>query len=181
MTPVDELSEIMDKAVDALANGLVAGNPEPFKALWSHDPDVTVLGGFGGYALGWDEVSKNADFAASRFHGARSFGVKKLAHSASGDLGYAVWIEHGEVRVEGSARGAAIVPRPQRSTPPPPFPPSSGWGGGACWPSAPAAAWASTPRPATSSPPPSSTTPPRAGSAVSSARVWSRTGAGRSR
>ena len=111
MTPVDELSEIMDKAVDALANGLVAGNPEPFKALWSHDPDVTVLGGFGGYALGWDEVSKNADFAASRFHGARSFGVKKLAHSASGDLGYAVWIEQGEVRVEGRDDFVPIVIR----------------------------------------------------------------------
>jgi len=111
MTPVDELSEIMDKAVDALANGLVAGNPEPFKALWSHDPDVTVLGGFGGYALGWDEVSKNADFAAARFHGARSFGVKKLAHSASGDLGYAVWIEHGEVRVEGRDDYVPIVIR----------------------------------------------------------------------
>ena len=111
MTPVNELSEIMDKAVDALANGLVAGNPEPFKALWSHDPDVTVLGGFGGYALGWDEVSKNADFAASRFHGARSFGVKKLAHSASGDLGYAVWIEHGEVRVEGRDDYVPVVIR----------------------------------------------------------------------
>ena len=111
MAASDELSEIMDKAVDALANGLVAGNPEPFKALWSHDADVTVLGGFGGYALGWDEVSKNTDFAASRFHGARSFGIKQLAHSASGDLGYAVWIEHGEVRVEGRDDYVPVVIR----------------------------------------------------------------------
>jgi ketosteroid isomerase-like protein len=111
MATSDDLSEIMDKAVDALGNGLALGNPEPFKALWAHDPDATVLGGFGGYALGWDEVSQNTDFAASRFHGARSFGVKRLAHGASGDLGYAVWIEHGDVRVEGRDDYVPIVIR----------------------------------------------------------------------
>jgi ketosteroid isomerase-like protein len=110
-TTDDALREIMDKAVEALGNGLAFGDPEPYKALWSHDPDVSVLGGFGGYALGWAEVSKNTDFAASRFRGAKSFEVKRLAHGASGDLGYAIWIEHGEVRVEGRDDTIPVVIR----------------------------------------------------------------------
>jgi hypothetical protein len=59
---------------------------------------VTVLGGFGGYALGWDQVKQNTEWAASRFHSAKSLEIKMLAHGASGDLAYMVWIEHGEVR-----------------------------------------------------------------------------------
>ena len=47
MTPVDDLRETMDQTVDAL-NHLASGDPEPYKALWSHGQDVTVLGGFGG-------------------------------------------------------------------------------------------------------------------------------------
>ncbi len=56
MTSADNLREMMDKTVPAL-NGLVSGDPEPYKALWSQRQDVTVLGGFGGYALGWDQVA----------------------------------------------------------------------------------------------------------------------------
>ena len=100
MNPSDDLRSIMDKAVAALSH-LVSGDPKPYEALWSQREDVTVLGGFGGYALGWDEVKKNTDWAASRFGGTKGFGVKMLANGTSGDLGYAVWIEHGEVRVQG--------------------------------------------------------------------------------
>jgi ketosteroid isomerase-like protein len=112
MPAADDLNEIMNQAIDALGAGLAFGNPEPFKALWSHEPDVTVLGGFGGYALGWEEVSQNTDFAASRFHGARSYGVKKLTQGgADGDLGFSVWIEHGEVRIEGREDYVPVVIR----------------------------------------------------------------------
>lgn len=110
MTPLDDMRETLDKTTAALQR-LVSGDPEPFKALWSHGQDVTVLGGFGGYALGWDQVSQNTDWAASRFRGAKSFGIKMLANGVSGDLGYAVWIEHGEVRVEGREDYVPVVVR----------------------------------------------------------------------
>lgn len=109
MTPSDDLQSKMDEAVAALGH-LVSGDPGPYKALWSQRGDVTVLGGFGGYALGWDELSKNTDWAASRF-GAKSFGIKMLANGSSGDLAYAVWIEHGEVRVQGREDYLPIVVR----------------------------------------------------------------------
>ena len=100
MADQEDFGGIMEQAVAALGH-LVAGDPEPYKALWSPAADVTVLGGFGGYALGWEQVQQNTEWAASRFRGAKGFGVKPLASGASGDLAYAVWLEHGEVRVQG--------------------------------------------------------------------------------
>jgi hypothetical protein len=41
-----------------------AGQPEPFKALWSHSDDVAIMGGFGGYERGWKQVSARLDWAS---------------------------------------------------------------------------------------------------------------------
>lgn len=46
---------------------LSKGNPEPVEALFSHRVDVSTAGGFGGVMLGWKQVAKNTEFAASRF------------------------------------------------------------------------------------------------------------------
>jgi ketosteroid isomerase-like protein len=110
MTLKDDLQDTMDRVVKAMYR-LVSGDPEPYKALWSHLNDVTVLGGAGGYALGWKQVSENADTAALPFHGAKSFEIKKLASSLSGDLAYSVWIEHGDVRVGAREDYVQIVVR----------------------------------------------------------------------
>jgi ketosteroid isomerase-like protein len=110
MTPVDDLRETIEKTADAL-NHVASGDPEPYKALWSQRQDVTLFGGFGGYALGWDQVSQNTDWAASLFRGAKSYGVEMLVEGASGDLGYTISIERGEVRVEGRDDYAPLVVR----------------------------------------------------------------------
>jgi hypothetical protein len=36
---------------------LVEGRPEPLKALRSHADDVVIMGAFGGYERGWEQVS----------------------------------------------------------------------------------------------------------------------------
>jgi hypothetical protein len=36
---------------------LVEGRPKPFKALWSHNDDVVIMGAFGGYERGWEQVA----------------------------------------------------------------------------------------------------------------------------
>ena len=110
MTASGDLRETLDNVVGALSR-LVSGDPEPYKAMWSREPDVSVLGGFGGYALGWEQVSENTDFAAARFHGAKSYGVKTLASGVSGDLAYAVWLEHGTVCLAGREDYQTIVLR----------------------------------------------------------------------
>ena len=110
MAPMDDLRQTIDKTAAAL-NYVASGDPEPYKALWSHRQDVTLFGGFGGYALGWDQVSENTDWAASLFRGAKSYGVEMLVEGASGELGYTISIERGEVRVEGRDDYAPLVVR----------------------------------------------------------------------
>lgn len=35
-----------------------------FKALWSHADDVVIMGAFGGYERGWEQVGARLDWAA---------------------------------------------------------------------------------------------------------------------
>ncbi len=110
MSAADDLRETVDRTVAAL-NRLVTGDPEPYKALYCHGPDVTVFGGFGAYEHGWDQVGPNVDFAASRFRGGRQLRIEPLAMGQSGDLAYTVWIERGEVRVVGRDDYAPLAVR----------------------------------------------------------------------
>ena len=56
---------------DALGD-LVEGRPEPFKALWSHADDVVIMGAFGGYERGWEQVSARLDWAAAGIASSRA-------------------------------------------------------------------------------------------------------------
>jgi ketosteroid isomerase-like protein len=105
----DALAEIEGRTLAAL-NRLVAGDPEPFKALYSQQPDVTVFGGFGAYERGWEQVSRNVEFAAARFRGGE-LKIEPLASGMGGDLAYTVWIERGTVMVEGRDEPGSLVVR----------------------------------------------------------------------
>lgn len=106
----DDLQDLIERAKKALGR-LVTGDPQPYLALWSQAADVTVMGGFGSYERGWAAVRQNTTFAASRFRGGRLDAFEELAVGVSGDLGYAVWIERGEVVVEGRDVPAPLAVR----------------------------------------------------------------------
>ncbi len=78
-----------------------AGDPEPFKALWSQGDDVTIFGGWGAYERGWAQVEKRLEWAASRYRVGNGT-VEALGMDESGDLGYIIYLEKGQVQVEGS-------------------------------------------------------------------------------
>ena len=78
---------------------------------------LTLLAGCGGSGtrsvtpLDLPAVTESTEFAASRFRGGRMSDVEEMAAGASGDLGYAVWIERGEVTVEGRDEPAPLAVR----------------------------------------------------------------------
>jgi ketosteroid isomerase-like protein len=89
---------------------LVEGRPEPFKALWSHADDVVIMGAFGGYERGWQQVSARLDWAAE--------GIKSTDRSTENvltvvndDLAYTVDLEHMTRHA-----GDQLVPRTLRCT-----------------------------------------------------------------
>lgn len=92
--------ERMDHAQLQLQNG-AAG---PYKELWSHADDVTLIGGFGGKVeKGWPAVSERLDWAATQFtHGRNT--IERLQVQTSGVLGYVVQKEQIRFVVPGDTR-----------------------------------------------------------------------------
>jgi hypothetical protein len=70
------------------------GNPASYKALWSHQSDVTLAGGFGGsFEQGWDRVSARLEWASAQFRNGRN-DIQRLTSGTGGDMGYLVQTEH---------------------------------------------------------------------------------------
>lgn len=76
--------------VEAAQVELVNGRPGAFKALWSHNDDVTLSGGLGGaVAKGWSEVNGRLDWVATQYvGGARTH--QELSRYVGQDLAYVV-------------------------------------------------------------------------------------------
>ena len=82
----------ISRCQDALGE-LVQGRPEPFKALWSHSDDVVIMGAFGGYERGWDQVSARLDWASAGIK-ATGRAAENVVTVVGDDLAYTVDLEH---------------------------------------------------------------------------------------
>jgi ketosteroid isomerase-like protein len=82
-------------------SAMVRGDSDPLKAIYSHSDDITVMGGFGGMELGWDEVGSRLEWAASQFREG-SFEQRVVSRIVESDVACVVTIERNEVRIAGS-------------------------------------------------------------------------------
>jgi len=81
----------------------ITGDPTLWKQNASQHDDATILGAFGGYEKGWNEVGPRYDWASSQYKdsGAK-IKVEYLNTEVSGNLGFTVAIERQEeVRLGG--------------------------------------------------------------------------------
>src|SRR4051794_37579457 len=92
MTQANEALARLREALDAAQAAFVRGNAEPFKALYSHGDDVTILGAFGGFEQGWDLVGPRLDWASSQFRDGVS-SCKNISTHITQDLACLVDIE----------------------------------------------------------------------------------------
>jgi hypothetical protein len=90
----------------------VKGNSGPYKDLWSHAADVSILGAFGGYEVGWSVVGARLDWAAAQYHGGWTFADETIAEGMSGEMGFRVSLE----RMRGRGANGAEVVRERRVT-----------------------------------------------------------------
>jgi ketosteroid isomerase-like protein len=83
----------------------INGNNRTWLELASHREDATIMGVWGAYERGWEEVGPRYDWAAARFlpSGAR-LSVEYLASGTSGKLAYTVAIERSEPLIVGENR-----------------------------------------------------------------------------
>ncbi len=81
----------------------VTGDPTLWKQNASQRDDATILGAFGGYEKGWNQVGPRYDWASSQYkNSGAKMKVEYLNTGVSGNLGFTVAIERQEeVRLGG--------------------------------------------------------------------------------
>lgn len=86
------------------------GKPEAFKALWSHRPDVSILGALGGFERGWTEVGPRLDWVSSQVR-ANDLGLENILTVVGTDMAVTADLERMVRTVDGKP-----VPRVLRCT-----------------------------------------------------------------
>ena len=79
----------LSKALRAFARG----DAGPYKALWSHSADTSVMGAFGGYNRGWDDVASRLGWAAAQYRDGVYDHFEVLDEVVGTDFAYLVWRE----------------------------------------------------------------------------------------
>jgi ketosteroid isomerase-like protein len=89
------------------------GDPTLWKQNASRAEDATIMGAWGAYEKGWNEVGPRYDWAVSRFKkgGDSKLKVEYLSSGVSGDLAYTVAIERSEVHLVDQEKPAAMALR----------------------------------------------------------------------
>jgi ketosteroid isomerase-like protein len=92
--------EVLERQRVALEE-FMHGNTKPFKDLYSRREGATLANPFGGVARGWAEIPDRLDRAASYYEEGEVVRFESISSGHSGDLGYAIEIEHIRARVGG--------------------------------------------------------------------------------
>jgi ketosteroid isomerase-like protein len=100
--PVQDFASFLTQ-VEAAQVLFAEGQPQTFKALWSHGNDVTLIGGLGGgIEKGWDRVSARLDWASSNYtQGKRRH--REVARFVGPNTAYVVQLETIVFRAPGAA------------------------------------------------------------------------------
>ena len=101
MSAVEEVEGLLRRYKLATAE-FVRGNPEPYKALFSHEEDVTLANPFFPVVRGWDEVSVALERTASRLRDGEFLGSDIVSKYVTAELAYVVQLAHERAKVGGS-------------------------------------------------------------------------------
>jgi ketosteroid isomerase-like protein len=79
----------------------ILGDPEPIKALYSHEDDATLANPFGPPARGWRQVAETLERAAGLYKGGELRGFETLAKYVTPDLAYTLEMERFRAKLVG--------------------------------------------------------------------------------
>jgi ketosteroid isomerase-like protein len=97
-----ELGEAFFARMIAACEEFASGRPDDWIAMWSHRDPVSVFGGFGYGATGWDQVEAAIRTASARCRDGRDFHHDQQVKVISGDLAYTAAIETYTVSADGN-------------------------------------------------------------------------------
>lgn len=108
--PLKQLSEAVEASHRALA-AIIRGDAEPFLALYSDGPDITIGNPFGPFAVGRDGTRAAGSRAASNYSDGEVVGFDHLATYATDDLACVVEVERFSVRLANAPEHASVALR----------------------------------------------------------------------
>lgn len=96
-TPKDTSFNTFLQTLEQANINFINGDPTLWKQLCSQSNDATILGGFGGYEKGWNEVGTRYNWASSQF---KASGAQKrfeyVSKVVSEKMAYTIAIERSE-------------------------------------------------------------------------------------
>ncbi len=97
---------------EAATSHFVNADPTPLMAYASQRDDATIMGGWGAYEQGWNQVGARYEWAAARFReSGATVQVEYLSSAVGGDLAYTVAIERSEALVAGQDKPVPMALR----------------------------------------------------------------------
>ena len=103
MTSPDPAWTRLRARYEAAYAAIVAGDPEPFKAIWAKTGDVTIFGALGGAERGWHEIAPRFDWV-SKAVVCEDVWVENVSTIVEGDLAVTVDYEHSMRILDGTRR-----------------------------------------------------------------------------
>ena len=110
MSAVDDVDKLIEHYQLATAE-FVKGNPEPYKALFSHREDVTLANPFFPPVRGWDEVAETLERSASLLRDGEFVSSEIISKYVTAELAYVVSLVRERAKVGRSVYTAPIALR----------------------------------------------------------------------
>jgi ketosteroid isomerase-like protein len=99
------------RTVSPGGGGFRERKPEPYKAVFSHQEDVSVGNPFGPFVRGWKQVAETMVRAASLYRDGEIIGFENLAKHVTPDLAYIVEVERIKAKIGGRQEFANVALR----------------------------------------------------------------------
>jgi ketosteroid isomerase-like protein len=101
MSDVDDVDKLIEQYQRTMAE-FVKGNPEPYKAVFSHREDVTLANPYGPPVRGWGGVAQTLELTAARLRDGELVGSEIISKYVTPALAYAVSLVRERAKVGGS-------------------------------------------------------------------------------
>jgi ketosteroid isomerase-like protein len=101
VTAEDDVDALIERCKLATAE-FVRGDPEPYKALFSHRQDVTLANPLFPVVRGWEGVAEALECTASRLRDGEFLGSEIVAKHVTDELACVVQLAHERAKVGGS-------------------------------------------------------------------------------
>jgi ketosteroid isomerase-like protein len=110
VTPREDFEAAMERYHLAAAE-FVKGNPQPYKAMFSHQEDVTLGNPFGPFSQGWEQAEATMERAATFYRDGEVVGFETIGKKVTPELAYVVEVERFRARMGGREEAGPVILR----------------------------------------------------------------------